>query len=222
MPLMVVKDTPADPSREMIKRVCWAGVVSGALIALSVVMQAVTGALSAAATRQAYPETEEARQAAVNAYASLSSFHSIIGYATILPLIVLVATSIFFMRHSGVEIKNTKRPWTQVARAAAVVVVLLFTAYWGKSFDSQFRDQHFWLTPPPGGWPAAVEVAKGQVVTAAQFSTFLVLHGILLPLTALLVLVTMWPAFSEFAIVEKAGKASKWASIAQDNPPSEG
>jgi len=204
-----------DPARRLITRVCWGGIACLVLLSAGIAAQGVSGALVACASRQDYPVDEGLRADALRSFASLSGFHSVIGHLMLIPALFIIACGILYSIHCpDFEAKCTKHPWAQTVRAVFLAAVVTVTVYWGSSYADDLQELKFWLSPPSGGYPAGTEVARGQVVSASTFSTFIVIHGILLPLVMILVMITMWPGFHEFVTNGGPDSRNKWANIA--------
>jgi hypothetical protein len=205
---------PLTPTGNLVKMCSIGGAVCAALIILFIAIQAVTGTILACESRTLYPMSDEIRQAATGSFASIQSIHKIFGELALFPMLFLVAFSIVFSLHVGaVKLNNTKRPWAVTIVSGILAAILIAVISQGVSFGKNLVAKNFWLTPPAGGYPAGTSVAKEQVVSAANFTTFLTIHGIVLPLLAVILIIFVWPSFYEFVPRPRASARNKWASF---------
>lgn len=202
------------PSRNLVKLCSMGAAACCALIVLLIVIQAITGVILANGSRQLYPTDAAARQAAIDAFSTANAVHRIAGQLSLFPVLFLTAFSIIFSLHVGAfDAKHSKRPWVITIAAVVLTVMLIGVISQGVGFANNLAERNFWLTPPPGGYPAGTAIAKEQVVGSASFTTFITIHGIILPLLSVLLIIFVWPSFHEFLSEDGFGSRSKWKKL---------
>jgi len=197
----------------LMRTVCRWAVTCILAVGFLVLLLSVSDVILAIERTSEYPAKEEARKAAVAGYASMERWYDAGAMILLVPLMGLVACSILFSLHvTGFEAKRTKHAWGQTATAVVLTIVLVASTLWGRAYESNLRTMHFWLTPPAGGFRADDTIAKGMGECAVSFTTYLCIHGILLPMISVMIIIMMWPAFYEFVFVdgsEPKGKTLK-------------
>lgn len=179
--------------------VCLGGVASlGALVAL-VAALAITGSIIAVESRQAYPATEAAAEAAARTFSCWSAWHNALSILLLFPLLSLVAFSILFsLNIGGFDAKRTKRPWAQTVLAGTLGLCVIASLVLGNVYASRMALVNHWLLAPPGGYAPDTVVMEAPATSAGSFSTFVTFHSIILPMLAVMIIAFMWPPFCEF------------------------
>jgi hypothetical protein len=207
---------PETGERHLMHNVCLGAIICSVLVLFLLALSACSGTLLALQSRQEYPADEAVRAYAVKTFAFMVTLH---GGATTIMLFaafLLVTLSVLFGLHVGdFQPKRTKHAWMQTIRAGALAAVLFANMVWGRMYGSSLVELNFWLTPPPGGFLEGATVAKGQVISAATFSTFLAFHAVLLPLVAIMLIILMWPAFYEFVPTPQTAAQNKWLNLSR-------
>lgn len=214
---MELSGQPVTSSRGLMKLCSTGAVICAVLIFAAIAVQAVSGGILAASSRQDCPQSEAVRDDAINTYATLSSLHKTVGHVALVVVLFMTACAILFSLHvTGFISKHCNHPWRVTAVAVLSAVLVFIVVYQGGNYHSdKLESRGFWLTPPAGGFPDGTEIAEQQVVSSSTFLTFIALHGIVLPFAVIVLIMFIWPCFYEFLKEDGPESRSKWSDISQ-------
>ncbi len=195
-----------DKKLRTVKLCCRWGLVCLALLGTIIAAQAVTGGLLSVRLFERLPASTGEAAARAEAFSTLRSLHSVLGQISVLGAVGVLAVSIIFMVNVGdVDAYHTRFSWSQLAKAMLLVLILVGLFMGGRLFSLQLTAARLWPMLSEQDMlrePGITMEAFGQT----PFYTFVALHGVVLPLLAVVVIIFMWPPFHEFALEKKRPK----------------
>ena len=196
------------------------------ILAALILLQAVTGALLSIKALAPIPNGTEEAAEKIASYATLRSVHGTFGQLSLIPAFAVLAFSILFMLNiSGVEARHTRINWAQVGKSVVLVLIMVGLCIGGRLFALKLTEGGFWLFLEPEAHAERAGITI-HTFSSTGFYTFVVLHGIVLPVLAAIIMIFMWAPFSEFNAkkkkkvkLRKGPKLTLTGATQESNPP---
>lgn len=207
-------DLSLNEQRQMLKLCSKCALVCFTILAFLLLLQAVTGGLLSIKVIADMPGGAEEAAERIADYATIRSLHATFGQLSLIPAFAVMAFSILFMLNiSGVEARHTRISWAQVVKSIMLVVILVGLCIGGRLFALKLVEDRFWLLLEGEAHAKSAGITI-DTFSSTGFYTFVVLHGVVLPVLAVIIMIFMWAPFNEFTAKKKKElKLSKWSKF---------